>query len=91
MLLYSAYCVTTKVIHDYKSHIHVLVKSTLQWSHLSEMRSSNKAEIKGVNSFPATLYWPYYIFMECFSCDEKVGFGLEKSVPSEDVGLGKPV
>lgn len=88
MFLYSAYTITIKVIHNYKSHIYVLVKATFQCNRLSEMRSSNKAEIKCVNIFSATLYGPYYIFMNCFSFDERVGFGLEKLFPWKTLVLG---
>lgn len=88
MFLYSAYSVTIKVIHNYKSHIHVLVKSTFQCNRLSEIRSSNKAEIKRVHIFSATLYWPYYIFMKCFSFDVMVGFGLEKVFLQKMLVLG---
>lgn len=87
MFLYSAYSVTIKVIHNYKSHIYVLVKSTFQCNYLSEMRSSNKAEIKRVNIFSATLYWPYCVFMKCFSFDETVGFGLGKVFPWKTLDL----
>lgn len=86
MFLYS---VTIKVIHNYKSHIYVLVKSTFLCNHLSEMGSSNKAEIKCVNIFSATLYWPYYIFMKCFSFDKTVGFGLEKMFLRKTLVLGR--
>lgn len=89
MFLYSAYFVTIKVIiHNYKSHIYVLVKSTFQCNHLSEMRSSNKAEIKCVNIFSTTLHGPYYIFMKCSSFDETVGFGLEEVFPRRMLDLG---
>lgn len=88
MFLYSSYSVTIKLIHNYKSHIYVLVKSTFQCSHLSEMRSSNKAEIKRVSIFSAILYLPYYIFMKCFSFDETVRFGLEKVFPRKTLDLG---
>jgi len=88
MFLYSVYSVTIKVIHNYKSHIYVLVKSTFQCNCLSEMRSSNKAEIKCVNIFSATLYWPYFIFIKCFSFDETSGLGLDKVFPQKTLDLG---
>lgn len=78
IFLYSAYSVAIKVIHNYKAHTYVLVKSTFQCNHSSEMRSFNKAEIKCDNIFfSITLYWPYN-FMKCFGFDEVVGLGLEK-------------
>lgn len=86
--LYSAYPVTTKVIHSYKPHIYVLVKSTFPCNRLSEMRSSNKAEIKCVNIFPATLYWLHYIFMKCLGFDEMVGIGLGKVFSQKTLDLG---
>lgn len=80
IFLYSAYSVAIKAIHNYKAYTYVLVKSTFQCNHPSEMRSFNKAEIKCVNIFffSVTLYWPYYNFMKCFGFDEVVGLGLEK-------------
>lgn len=88
ILLYSAYSVTIKVLHNYKSHIYVLVKSTFECNHRSEARSPNKAEIKYVNIFSAKIYLPHYIFIKCFSFDEMADFELEKVFPRKALDLG---
>lgn len=66
ILLYSAYSVTIKVLHNYKSHIYVLVKSTFECNHRSEARSPNKAEIKCVNIFFCKNLFASLYFHEVF-------------------------